>query len=622
MLCNLFYNFLRRNLWNIQMAVSRAQTEQHKEVHYFGEPWSLNELERIPHLHFLATSIRETLHANKTERDKEFLRKVAYEAFVELCNRDIFFFLKITQQYYLLSKLFEDVLGTKEKWAQFVDELKHHYHQQQMNQEGQFIAKNPVVDRPLPSVLYVPPSAFSWNEPDPSWSNFQKWQHYENELKRITQIYHQQKAAIYQEAVEDDIKLIDNVFAKLKEGSPEHVDVKALKDEFNIRVKELKSRNLYHADGGLDSVAVEQYQRDWIRMHNDMSEGLKRCCRKHPHNKDLQDLFVEHQARHPGLKAKVNKLDAEFEQARSELSEKLKECRTACKDEVDEKLKEIVQAIEKTDVSELSESEKNNLFELKNVINDQRMQLASSTSSEQSHTILSRISDQLKENAPFLPNSLKDKVQPIAAHLEGLIVRDDSTVAKQATHTDASDLQHSSFNLDTSQQEVNEVVIDEVDLVRDEVIKSNGHLEELPQENPSDRNVTNEKVRLFKDLKAQNMEQREQLNGEVNQTNMDNNPVNDVFKSINEEIKIFIDTKNPSEAILKTLDEIKELINNISNNPEDAMEQMNELYDKISTSQGVFTDVQAVQNELDTAQDALEDYLANKEEASVTISLK
>ncbi|WP_058532842.1 hypothetical protein [Legionella saoudiensis] len=605
------------------MAVSRVQTEQQKEVHYFGEPLSLNELERRPHLHFLASSIRETLHANKTERDKEFLRKVAYEAFVELCNRDIFFFLKITQQYYLLSKLFEEVLGTKEKWAQFVDELKHHYHQQQMNQEGQFISKNPVVDRPLPSVLYVPPSAFSWNEPDPSWSNFQKWQHYENELKRITNNYHQQKAAIYQEAVEDDIKLVDNVFAKLKKGSPEHNDVKALKDEFNIRVKELKSRNLYHANGGLDSVAVEQYERDWVRMHNDMSEGLKKCCKKHPHSTELQEAYVEHQARHQGLKSKVNKLDAEFEQARSELSEKLKECRTACKDEVDEQLKEIVQVIDETDLSGLSDSEKNNLFQLRNAINVHRKQLASATSSEQCNTILSRISDQLKENVPFLPDSLKDKVQPLAAQLEGLTVLDDSTVAKQASHTEASDLQHSSFTLNTSEHEANEVVIDEVDLGLDEVIKSNEEVEELPQENPSDRHLTNdnEKMRLFKDLKAQNMEQREQLNGEANPIKKDNNPLSELFALINEKIKISENT-NSSEAIVNTRDDIKELINEISNNPEKAQEKMDELYDKISASQGVFPKVQPVLDELDAARDALEDYLANKEEESVTISPK
>ena len=612
------------------MAVSIEQTEHkvrldaninlHKKKHsYYGEPWSLDELERIPHMHSLATSIREIFHAEKTFRDKEFQNKVTYEAFVELCNRDIIFSLKIHQQYYLLSKLFDELLGTKGKWVHFVDELKHQYHQQQLNHEGQFIAKSPTVDRPLPSVLYVPPSAFSWNEPDPNWSNFQKWQHYENELKRITNNYHQQKAAVYQEAVEDDIKLVDNLFAKLKEGSPEHVDVKALKDEFNIRVKELKSRNLYHANGGLDSVAVEQYERDWVRMHNDMSEGLKKCCKKHPHSTELHEAYVEHQDRHQGLKAKVNKLDVEFEQARTELTEKLNEYKTACKDEVDDKLKEIVKAIEKTDLSELSESEKNNLFQLQNFINEQQRQLASSTSSEQCNMVLSRISDQLKENAQLLPASLKDKIQSIASHLEGITVLEDS--AKQATHTDESDLQHSSFNLDTSQHEVNEVGIDEVDLGRDEVIKSNEEVDVLPQENPPDRNVTNETMRLFKDLKAQNIEQREQIKGEANPIQKDNNPISGLFASINEVINV-IENNNPPEAVVNMLDDIKELINEITNNPENAKEKMEELYNKINTSEGVFPKVQLVLNDLDTAQDALEEYLASKEEDSPTISPK
>lgn len=612
----MFYNSHKKDLWNEQMAVSLAQTEQ-KEIHYFGEPWSLNDLERIPHLHFLATSIREALHADKTVRDKEFQNKVAYEAFVELCNKDIIFLLKINQQYYLLSKLFEEVLGTKGKWAHFVDELRHQNHQQ-INQEGQFIAKSPTVDRPLPSVLYVPPSAFAWNEPDPNWSNFQKWQHYEAELKRITSHYHQQKVAIYQEAANEDIKFFDNVLSKLKKGSTEYDDIKAVKDEFDIKKKELLSRNIYNSNGDIDSAAVEKLERDWIQAHKEMNEGFEKCCRKHPHNTVLQDAYTEHQTRHQNLKAKINKLDVEFEKARSELSDKIKECRTACKEEVDEKLKEMLQAVDKADLSELSESDKERLMQLSDAISNSRTQLASATNSEQCHTILSDIAQKFKEDAHFLPQSLKDKIQPIAAHLENITVHEDSKIEKQATNDVVPDVPHSFPSLDASQEEFDsEAVLADSDL-GNSVIKNNEEVEGLPQEHASDRNLTIEKVRMFK---AQNIVQREQLNGEVNHTQKDASPLSDMFNGINEEIKIIIETKNPSEAILGKLNEIKELISEISTNPREAMEKMDDLYDKISDSEGVFFDPQAVVNELDGAQEALEHYLANDDEASVTPSL-
>lgn len=332
---------------------------ENKEIHHFGEPWSLKTLENIPHLHFMAILIREVLHSIKTLRDIDQQNKAAYEQFIDLCNNDIVFFLKITQQYYLLNKLFENVGITQEKWVHFLDDLRHHY-QQQINQNNQFVPKGPSVDRPIPPVSYVPPTIFAWNEADPAWSNFQKWQHYENELKRITNIYHQQKATLYQETVEKDLDMLDGVLDKLKEGSPEYDDVSALKKACENKKKELLSRNLYNSDGQLDPGAVDKFQKDWFRANRDLSEGLKHCCHKYKGNKIFDDAYAEHQDRHENLKAKISKLDVEFDNARSELSEKINECRMASTNEVDSNLKQIAQALDDIRSSELTDSSASN----------------------------------------------------------------------------------------------------------------------------------------------------------------------------------------------------------------------------------------------------------------------
>lgn len=67
---------------------------------YYGEPFSMEELEKIPHLHLLAKGIRDALqYANKYVRDIELQNKHDYEQFVALLHHDLIFHLKITQNY-------------------------------------------------------------------------------------------------------------------------------------------------------------------------------------------------------------------------------------------------------------------------------------------------------------------------------------------------------------------------------------------------------------------------------------------------------------------------------------------------------------------------------------------
>lgn len=79
-----------------------------KEIHYPSEPWSLDQIEKIPHLHPLAKEIRNALSTtNKYRKDINFQNKLNYEHFISLLNNDLVFRLKVTRQYYLLSQLFE-----------------------------------------------------------------------------------------------------------------------------------------------------------------------------------------------------------------------------------------------------------------------------------------------------------------------------------------------------------------------------------------------------------------------------------------------------------------------------------------------------------------------------------
>ncbi len=599
------------------MAVPQSEQMEHNEIQPMGEPWALEELERIPHLHFLASSIREVIHANKTIRDREFQNKVAYENFIELCNNDLVFFLKITQQYYLLNKLFEEMSGPKEKWVHFVEDLRHQYQQQQLNQNSQFVAKSPTVDRPAPSVLSVPPSAFAWNEPDPNWSNLRKWQHYENELKRITTNYHQQKVAVYQQAMDEDIKVMDNLLEQLDKGSPEHQEALTIKNDLHQRRREVFSRNLHNAKGELDANKVEQLERDCVMHRKKMQDDILRCIHKFPKNdyfKEARDRLQDNQLL---VKAKVNALDVDYERARSELSEKIKECRTSSKKEVNDELKQIADAIDSMDLSELSEVEKDNLVQLKDKLNESRKQLASATSGERYQEVLRDITQSLKELAPLMPASLANKIIPATEHLESMVVSDAPKIKQQHQNHGVQDqlINHATNSIDP-EVEAPELAEDS-DLDHAQVLDDQVAAQVPSQDSSLAQNSTIEKVRLFK---AQNMELREHLD-DKNQVMEAVNPGIDILNSITEQVER-IDTSELSAEQIGQLQEIKSLIEEIVNNPNQSLERIDDLYDLIMESQEIIPNFKETLDQVMEAQDALENQVRHEHEESATLSLR
>lgn len=80
-----------------------------KTFHCTGKPnllkiWTLEDLERTPHLQARAQSIRNQLQGHKTLSDIESQNKIKYQEFLNLCSKNLLCYLKITQQYNVISK--------------------------------------------------------------------------------------------------------------------------------------------------------------------------------------------------------------------------------------------------------------------------------------------------------------------------------------------------------------------------------------------------------------------------------------------------------------------------------------------------------------------------------------
>ncbi|MGL5741481.1 MAG: hypothetical protein ACRCXC_02475 [Legionella sp.] len=252
-------------------------------AHYIGVAFSMEELDKIPHLKALASHIRELLKStNKYLRDKNFQNKVDYENFIALLHSDLIFRLKVTQQYYLLQSLFKDPLE-RARWMAFLDEVRaeeerEHNQQQQLiiQQDNLTLTKMHAQKETLGSEQMFSnwdedefnQTLLDWTHPAPHLTNVQKLQHYENELQRITLVQHTQIIRLRNDAITSDIQdgtgFIDKMITALTTNHPEKTEVikelKAIKAEVRNRRQEIMSTSILGANGLDDASATAQHK--------------------------------------------------------------------------------------------------------------------------------------------------------------------------------------------------------------------------------------------------------------------------------------------------------------------------------------------------------------------------
>ncbi len=345
----------------LEMAKPLQAPSHGKETHYPGEPWSMEELENIPHLRPVSKSIRDVLHiTNKYLRDIDLQNKQDYENFVERLNSDLVFRLKVTHQYHLLLNLFKDP-HEKSRWIKFLNEIRaeEQASHQKQQQNASPITRVQTPSRPIDSASNQP--VFHWTHPDPNLSNMQKWQHYELELQRMTLDYQVQRIRIHKNALETDIQsnsgYIDRMIRALRRDVPEEhraiEELNKIKEDVSTKVQEIMSIPTYREDGTRDHHAVAEQEKQMDLLRQELDSRIKGVIENlTTENAELNALCAERSERQLMFSKEINELDSQYIQQKNELMVHLSTAREASKQEVVDNLDKLIDKLKGCEVNE------------------------------------------------------------------------------------------------------------------------------------------------------------------------------------------------------------------------------------------------------------------------------
>lgn len=426
------------------MLGSVKKSTAKRELHYLGEPFPLEQLENIPHLHNLARQIREVIHANKTFRDIELQNKLIYENFVARFNSDLVFRLLITKEYYLLSSLFKDP-KEKAKWIKFLDELRRsdrEDHQRQIA-PATIIVKADTNKLPIYAASGQP--QFSWNHPSPNLTNIEKWQHYEKELQRLTFNYHIQKVHVHNKLLESDLQCIEQMKEML--DTSDDANKQAFEElsliAQNIKLKQQEILRIpLKEDGTFDIQAVAQQDEKITLLQKELSEKMEQFFSKFgTKNSEIGAMRSNYMAQKQPYLAELKNIDITYKEQSTGLKKCIAGVSSASKEDINNSLITSIETIKQINHSVLDKKQSSRIAHSIKDLEDLKVSIAQSTDPYHIQRLLIASGKKLSILIEVLPVESSNKIK---TDLESL-----KKLAGSNVLNPTSDAPHHFYNLDS-----------------------------------------------------------------------------------------------------------------------------------------------------------------------------
>ncbi len=301
-----------------------------KEIHYFGEPYSLEEAENIPHLHVVAHATRNQLHAIHSIRETDFQNKLLFEAITHLLNTDMMFRYLVTKDYSLFLSLFPDT-EEKERAIQILNELN---------------ARDKIIYPPMQPILpkvvkaidsNVPNNTdqpimhplFSWSHPSPNLSSAEKVQHYERELERVNFNYNMEIFRIHNAFAKDDDQYLNRALQIYKKDPVRYKNEISEIENFQVTIAEkhrlIDEINPYKVDGSIDLGLATVKRKEIELLYQVKDDFINKLPIDNKELKELKEERLEKKQKmeeeihivNKGYDTEVNSLKAQLQQAKN-----------------------------------------------------------------------------------------------------------------------------------------------------------------------------------------------------------------------------------------------------------------------------------------------------------------
>lgn len=314
-------------------------------LYTLSESLSLEEIEGMPLLKPIAEACRKRFAANKIPRDIELQNQQEYNAFIAAC-KDIVFLLTVSNQYYLLSKLFQSP-DLKVKWLRFIEKIREHQNQKNMGE---------IQIKKTPANLasnYESKSSFNWTHPDPNLSNIGRYIHYQNELQRITYNYHSNTVQIYNNSFNSRLSNLNAVIGILKATVPTDVtainEVQTIQEDFIAKRQLITDTPVLNSNGNLNLTAATQQRKDLEKLDIDFFHKVQSSLGKLGlNNIKINEILLKDQDAFRISEAQIKAITDEYNQQKQELMPYLEKERQAALKDANKHLHSIMNDIKMT----------------------------------------------------------------------------------------------------------------------------------------------------------------------------------------------------------------------------------------------------------------------------------
>lgn len=365
----------------------------------------MEELEHIPHFHYFAKKIRDGLEiTNKSLREIAFENKKNYENFMALFNSDLVFRIKFTHEYYLLADLFDD---PKEKaiFMRLLEELR----VQKRDYRQRLQTVEPIIIKTKANSLSLESTAprFDWTHPDSGLSNYEKWQHYESELQRITFDYNLQKIRVRNNSLLAESDCISRLIAQLSQDEPKNREMiaklKAVQNDMETRKQQIMGIPTHKQDGSVDLKKVAEQEAQMERLQNDVFsrvDGLLSALGNE--NAVINEIRAEHEALKEEYAEEIRDIEQVFLVQKEELTLHLEKAKA---------LHLVDEIIRNASSSQVDENQRDNHEKSIQTLENHKNRLTATNDPVQIQTILQECKDELAKVKSLLQDSV-DVINP------------------------------------------------------------------------------------------------------------------------------------------------------------------------------------------------------------------
>ncbi|WP_454780495.1 hypothetical protein [Legionella sp. WA2022007384] len=292
--------------------------------------------------------------------------------FIHLCEHNLLFFLTVTGQFDIIRSLFEDkdLLAIEIALLEEIEKEQAQAAAAQL-QDFVFVPRKKESSTPQTEThKSFPPPTSEWEKSLYGLTNMELYRYYEDEMKRITHIYHGKQIKQIDTSYEQHLKLMRetlNIINK-DENINEETKQKALslykklvviKEEMDAQCLEITSVD---GEAPLEIQVLEKQHQIKEEKFKEAQGALEAFFEEVRHESpQLQKIYEEHQTITMNFQKESQAIQSEWKQAMEELTVHYETARVHALEDVDSSLSLIIEELKKCPVHELNEEQINKL---------------------------------------------------------------------------------------------------------------------------------------------------------------------------------------------------------------------------------------------------------------------